>query len=281
MKITIHTSIMAISLWRLLAVWVGIFSLLFLSACSSNSQQSTVSQDNPANAASADVAISDSAASAEMSRPSHNDSVHADEKLGTKWGDEIDDSVTSIEAKRLSDEPIGEIAISYAGKEFQGSAVKSISLLTGQVQLSILDDQYNPLPVYRLDGNYYLKAKENQSYYLHYRNSSSNTYEIIASVDGINVLTGNAASKYSPTGYILDARGELTIKGFRKDEHSVASFTFSKPENSYANHSAQGDIGNVGIIGTVVYELQMPKQNPKPSFASPPTNKPKAFPTDK
>lgn len=211
----------------------------------------------------------------------HNDSVHADEKLGTKWGDEIDDSVTSIEAKRLSDEPIGEIAISYAGKEFQGSAVKSISLLTGQVQLSILDDQYNPLPAYRLDGNYYLKAKENQSYYLHYRNSSSNTYEIIASVDGINVLTGNAASKYSPTGYILDARGELTIKGFRKDEHSVASFTFSKPENSYANHSAQGDIGNVGIIGTVVYELQMPKQNPKPSFASPPTNKPKAFPTDK
>ncbi len=165
MKITIHTSIMAISLWRLLAVWVGIFSLLFLSACSSNSQQSTVSQDNPANAASADVAISDSAASAEMSRPSHNDSVHADEKLGTKWGDEIDDSVTSIEAKRLSDEPIGEIAISYAGKEFQGSAVKSISLLTGQVQLSILDDQYNPLPVYRLDGNYYLKDKENQSYY--------------------------------------------------------------------------------------------------------------------
>ncbi len=202
MKITIHTSIMAISLWRLLAVWVGIFSLLFLSACSSNSQQSTVSQDNPANAASADVAISDSAASAEMSRPSHNDSVHADEKLGTKWGDEIDDSVTSIEAKRLSDEPIGEIAISYAGKEFQGSAVKSISLLTGQVQLSILDDQYNPLPVYRLDGNYYLKAKENQSYYLHYRNSSSNVYEIIASVDGIDVLTGNTASKYSPTGYI-------------------------------------------------------------------------------
>lgn len=195
----------ATSFGRLLALWIGILGLLFLSACSSNNQQAKVSQDSPANATDASVASADSTASADMSEPASsttNEHIDTDEKLGTKWGDEIDSSVTSVEATRLSDEPIDEIIISYANKNYQGKPVNSISLLAGQIQLSILDDKDKPFPIYRLDGNYYLKAKENQSYYLHYRNSSSNTYEIIASVDGIDVLTGNTASKYSPTGYI-------------------------------------------------------------------------------
>ena len=74
----------------------------------------------------------------------------------------------------------------------------------------------------------------------------------------------------------------MTIEGFRKSEDAVASFTFSKPKDSYANHNAQGSIDNTGVIGTVVYEIEpidLPK--PKKTFAPEPTTKPNAFPADK
>ena len=90
---------------------------------------------------------------------------------------------------------------------------------------------------------------------MHYKNNSNTTYEIVASVDGLNVLNGRAASRQD-AGYVLRPRGELTIEGFRKDDNTVAAFTFGAPQDAYAAHSAHGSVQNTGIIGTVVYELQ-------------------------
>lgn len=70
------------------------------------------------------------------------------------------------------------------------------------------------------------------------------------------------------------------IEGFRKSENAVASFTFSKPENSYANHTTAGSIDNTGIIGTALYELEN-KAKSKQTYAPEPTVKPNAFPADK
>ena len=74
-------------------------------------------------------------------------------------------------------------------------------------------------------------------------------------MDGLNVLNGRAASRQD-AGYVLRPRGELTIEGFRKDDNTVAAFTFGAPQDAYATHSAHGSEQNTGIIGTVVYELQ-------------------------
>ena len=87
-------------------------------------------------------------------------------------------------------------------------------------------------------------------------------------MDGLNVLNGRAASRQD-AGYVLRPRGSLSIEGFRKDDNTVAAFTFGAPNDAYVAHSAHGSVQNAGIIGSVVYELA--DDNPRA---------PNAFPAD-
>ena len=210
-----------------------------------------------------------------------NNQVSTDEKLGTKWGDEVESKTTGVDITRMTTDPIEEVQVHYANKDFKGKSLNDISMQAGQIRFTIESDSGERLPLYRAGQSYYVAGKAGQSYQLHYRNSSDKTYEIVASVDGIDVLDGSSASR-SNSGYVLSPHDDLTIEGFRKSEDAVASFTFSNPEDSYANHNAQGSIDNTGVIGTVVYEIEpidLPK--PKKTFALEPTTKPNAFPADK
>ena len=127
------------------------------------------------------------------------------------------------------------------------------------------------LPLYRDAGNYYLQGQSGEAYRLVYRNNSANTYEIVASVDGLNVLNGSTASRYD-SGYVLNPNDDLVIEGFRKSQDAVASFIFSKPDDAYAANTESGSITNTGVIGTVIYELYDPSK-PRPL-------QPQAFPAD-
>lgn len=101
---------------------------------------------------------------------------------------------------------------------------------------------------------------------------------MVASIDGLDVLDGRQASRQK-SGYVLRPYSSISIEGFRKSHVSVASFTFSSPQQSYAANSKQGSIKNTGIIGTVIYELKAPKgyspQQDKGYAAAP-----NAFPAD-
>lgn len=210
-----------------------------------------------------------------------NNQVDSHEQLGTKWGDEVTSQSTQVEAKRMTSEPIDETQVRYAAKTFKGKSLNAISLAAGQVRFTVEDSLGNPLPLFRAGQSYYVTAQDGQSYQLHYQNNSDNTYEIVSSVDGIDVLNGSSASRYN-AGYVLEPHDTLVIEGFRKSAEAVASFTFSKPSESYANHNASGSIDNTGIIGTVVYELQpLNPPKPNPTYAPEPTAKPNAFPGDK
>ncbi len=192
------------------------------------------------------------------------------ERLGTQWGDEVDSQVTMVDLRRVDEEPLDEMQVRYANKEYAGRAVNSISLVAGKVDFSMTTDNGN-LSIYRDAGKYFVRGQTGQAYRLVYQNNSANTYEIVASVDGIDVFDGNAASRYND-GYVLYPNDELVIEGFRKSESAVASFIFSKPESAYAANTSTGSIDNTGIIGTVVYELYDPAES-KPQ-------QPKAFPAD-
>ncbi len=100
-------------------------------------------------------------------------------------------------------------------------------------------------------------------------------------MDGLNIISGDAASVRG-SSYILDPHTTLLIEGFRKSEDAVASFTFGKPQNSYANHSDSGSIDNTGVIGTAVYEARRNDDATKfaPEPNSKPNTKPQAFPAD-
>lgn len=212
----------------------------------------------------------------------NNAQVAADEKLGTKWGDEISSHVTEVNLSRLSEQPIAETQVNYANKQYQGKMINSISLAAGKISFSVIDDAKQPLALFRDGQNYYLSGKEGQSYQLKYENHSDNTYEVVASVDGIDVLNGRAASR-SNAGYVLHPHSEITIEGFRKSNSAVASFTFSQPEQAYAANSDNGSIQNTGVIGTAIYQVEPLKSDhtdneEQSSKYAPP---PKAFPADR
>ena len=236
----------------------------FLTACAKKTEE-----------AASDSAVVADSAPAEAA----NADISSNEKLGTKWGDDVSSHVTKVDLHRVSGEPIAEASIRYASKNFKGKAVNSLSIAAGKVNFSVVDDQGKELPMIRDGKNYYVKAKEGQSYQLRYENNTSNTYEIVASVDGLDVLNGQEASKYS-SGYVLNTHDTLSIEGFRKSDNAVASFTFGKPDESYAANSSNGSIDNTGIIGTVVFELS----NPEPVAVDAGNEyapAPNAFPGDK
>lgn len=207
-----------------------------------------------------------------------NSKIQTDEKLGTKWGDEINSSVEKVDLQRVSDTPIDEKTLRYAAKSFKGTQVNSISLAAGQISFSVIGEDKKPLPIYRADNQYFVRAQEGQSYQLKYVNHTGQTYEVVASVDGLDVIYGDAASRQS-SGYVLSPNASLIIDGFRKSDQAVASFTFSKPEQSYANHNSDGSIDNTGIIGTVIYQLDAKDKKPKQKGQYAPA--PNAFPGDR
>jgi len=238
---------------------------IFLTACAKKAEENSSTHNTQAT-------------SADAAAETANNNVAADEKLGTKWGDEIDSHVTEIDLKRKSDSPIAESIVQYADKNYKGKSVNSISLVAGNINFSVVDDQGNKLPIYRVGQNYYLQGREGRSYQLKYENKTGKTFEVVASVDGVDVINGSQASR-SNSGYVLHPNDTLKIEGFRKSDKAVASFTFSKPEQSYAANSDHGSIQNAGVIGTAIYELEAPEDEAKPvSKYAPP---PKAFPADR
>lgn len=248
-----------------ISILLSILFCLFLVACSKKTEESASASDSQSR-------------SADAKAESENNNVAADEKLGTKWGDEIDSNVTEVDLKRKADSPIAESIVQYADKNYKGKSVHSIALAAGNINFSVVDDHGNPLPLYRVGKNYYLSGKEGQSYQLKYENNTGKTFEVVASVDGVDVINGSEASR-SNSGYVLHSHGTVKIEGFRKSDKAVASFTFGKPEESYAANSDQGSIQNAGVIGTVIYELEAPEDDAKPvnKYAPPPN----AFPADR
>lgn len=261
---------------------------IVLTACN-KSQQTEINptaQPAPASQVSDKSQTNDVATATATADRASNDSVASEERLGTKWGDDVTSEVTKVDLKRLSNTPFAQIQVRYADKAFNGKSLNDISLGAGEVSFTVTDDSGHILPLYRAgagrDTGYYLSAQDSQAYQLHYHNNTGKTYEIVASVDGLDVLNGSTASRQN-NGYVLPPYEDLNIAGFRKSESSVASFIFSKPQDAYANHNVSGSITNTGIIGTVVYELKAPIA-PKPkksSYAPAPTPTPNAFPADK
>ena len=176
-----------------------------------------------------------------------------------------------VHLRRVSQEPLAQNVLHYSSKDYRGRSVNSISLAAGRVELSVRGDGRRELPIFRDNGSYYLRSINGQAYRLIYRNNSSQTFEIVASVDGLDVLSGKPGSRYN-SGYVLRPYSTLEIEGFRKSDSAVASFIFSSPGDSYAVHSDNGSVRNTGVIGTAVFELYDPARRSG--------DNPEAFPAD-
>lgn len=209
-------------------------------------------------------------------------------RLGTQWGEGLESKTRTVDIKRLSDRPEGLATIGYndaaSVRRDVGNAPErrlNLQLAQGDVEWSVEDQGDRPLPLLRArrssdDDGFRVSGSEGQRYKLRFRNLSDRRYEVLATVDGLDVLTGRPGSLRSG-GYVLDPQGTLVIEGFRKSQNEVAAFRFAAPGRAYAANTPSGDVRNVGVIGAALFELEQPAMPRRPRGSG---GQPNAFPAD-
>jgi hypothetical protein len=106
------------------------------------------------------------------------------------------------------------------------------------------------LPVHEHDGRLYVAGEPRHQYELRIRNRSGRRVLAVASVDGVNVVSGQTAAEHQ-SGYVVDAHDSVRIDGWRKSLDDVATFYFTRLADSYAART--GRPHDVGVIGVALF----------------------------
>lgn len=210
-------------------------------------------------------------------------------QLGTQWGEGIESKTRTVNTKRLSAQPdevalLGYNEASTVRRESGNNPERrlNLQLAQGDVEWSVLDENGRPLPMQRARRSssdmFRLAGIEGARYTLRFRNLSDRTYEVIATVDGLDVLNGKPGSLRNG-GYVLGPQQVLDIEGFRKSQSEVAAFRFAAPGRAYAANTEAGDVRNIGVIGAALFELEQPEAQRRPRRNAAPVQ-PSAFPAD-
>ncbi len=121
-------------------------------------------------------------------------------------------------------------------------------------------------------GDLRLQGRSGDLYRLAFSNRGRRTVEVVATVDGLDVLNGRPGS-IANRGYVVRPGDMLVIEGFRKSEDEVAAFRFSAPDDAYAANTPQGDPRNIGVIGVALFTLDDPAERdqspPRPGRSRP------------
>jgi hypothetical protein len=117
--------------------------------------------------------------------------------------------------------------------------------------LSVYDrTEARRLQVYWHEGRAYVVGKPGNEYQLTLRNRLGEDVLAVASVDGVNVITGETADP-SQSGYVIAPRGSLDIRGWRRSLSQTAAFYFTSLGDSYAART--GRPHDVGVIGVALF----------------------------
>ena len=133
---------------------------------------------------------------------------------------------------------------------------------SGPYSLQVVDEGGAPLPTFEHRGRTYVLGRLGVRYLLRVRNDTPRRAEVVASVDGLDVVDGRPAA-LGKRGYLVEPWSEVTIDGFRVSEGAVAAFRFSNVPRSYA--ALTGDARDVGVIGVAVFLERAPRWRPQPS----------------
>lgn len=213
--------------------------------------------------------------------------------LGTSYGERLTSHVTeTVFVRRDEHRPSARLELGYddpAGA-FAPYPAWSPDLPTtiasaGQRGLSVtlVDERGQPLPATRSPHRGLLTAvgAVNQRYELVIHNDTAERYEVVISVDGIDVIDGTDAS-YEHDGYVIDPHDSLSVAGWRTDYHGVAAFRFADVPDSYGGQT--GRPHNVGVIGVAFFdERSAPRRQawtPAPNEGRPYSPSPDPFPAN-
>ena len=182
--------------------------------------------------------------------------------LGTEWGETLNSRITSTAFLRAdATSPFSSASMFYndaAGAKAMANAAGTprassgmFSMGGGIVSMGLRDENGHFLGGYVSGSNNYVAGEAGTRYTIVLRNRSQFRFEVVLSVDGLDVLDGKAAA-FSKRGYILDAHGELEVDGFRQSMDQVAAFRLGSVSSSYSNQKT-GETRNVGVIGVALF----------------------------
>jgi hypothetical protein len=180
--------------------------------------------------------------------------------LGTQWGETRSSHVSNAPFERASGNPFALTTVRYndangiaammRGGSFVSAAAESASPAGSMLTVRLLDDSGTPLPTFFDGGRTLVQGEHGRRYVIEVANRSSNRFEAVVSVDGLDVVDGQPAS-FSKRGYLIQPFATVEIDGFRQSMDEVASFRFGSVRGSYA--SRKGNDRNVGVIGVAFF----------------------------
>lgn len=179
--------------------------------------------------------------------------------LGTSWGEQVSAPISYAPFQRSAASPWAEVALHYndadgisAHASYLGSRPMPLEVMAGDGALSValVDDAGRTLPGYTAGGRSLIIGEDGARYRIVVRNATTARFEVVASVDGLDVIDGKPADP-NRRGYIVDPHDTLVIDGFRTSDDAVAAFRFGKVADSYAAQTS-GD-RNVGVVGLAIF----------------------------
>jgi hypothetical protein len=141
----------------------------------------------------------------------------------------------------------------------------------GLIELTMMvetNGALSPAREYFHQGKMYVEGIDGSRYTLRARNLTGARIEVVPSVDGLDVQSGEDAS-YSRRGFVINAHATYDFEGYRLDMNAVATFRFGGVGGSYA--AQMGKPRNIGVIGAALFEEKLaPPPPPPPAYYGPP-----------
>lgn len=179
--------------------------------------------------------------------------------LGTAYGEQRFSSVRSTTFRRANPTtPDAVLALRYNDAQGvdqmahykTGGYPQRASSQAGIFTVTLRDEANNPLPGAQIGGDLYAVGEAGARYTIGVENNSAYRYEVVASVDGLDVVDGSEAD-FTKRGYVLDPYTSFVIEGWRTGDDTVAAFRFSDMDDSYAGRVGKGR--NIGVIGVAFF----------------------------
>lgn len=179
--------------------------------------------------------------------------------LGTTFGEAVYSPIHYTPFQRASASPWATVTLYYndaagvaAHAAYLGAEPEPLEVPAGDGSLSVslVDDSGRLLPGVQAGGRSLIVGEDGERYKILVRNATSARFEVVASVDGLDVVDGKPADP-GRRGYLVDPHDTLVIDGFRTSSADVAAFRFGKVADSYAAQTS-GD-RNVGVIGLAIF----------------------------
>jgi hypothetical protein len=179
--------------------------------------------------------------------------------LGTSWGEQVSAPISYAPFLRASTGAWAEVALHYndaqgvqAHAAYLGRRPAPMEVIAGDgaISVALVDDVGRTLAGYTAGGRSLIIGEDGARYRIVVRNATTARFEIVASVDGLDVIDGRPADP-NRRGYIVDPHDTLVIDGFRTSDEAVAAFRFGKVADSYAAQTS-GD-RNVGVVGLAIF----------------------------